>query len=122
MRTDVANLLERLGKRDFHYQDFAERFTDMELWPLFETLIRDPRILDAAPHADAELAAAQPQTSQPPKAEQIPAAPAINSTDLTALFARYGGAQAEEAPSDVHALLQRLAQQLDAQQHDGGAR
>ena len=122
MRTDVANLLERLGKRDFHYQDFAERFTDMELWPLFETLIRDPRILDAAPHP-VELAAAQPQAAQQAKAEQTPPAPlapAENTTDLAALFARYGGAPVEETPSDVHALLQRLARQLDAQQQDGG--
>jgi hypothetical protein len=38
----------------------------------------------------------------------VPTAPA----DLAALFARYGGAP-EETPSDVHALLQKLAQQLE---------
>lgn len=118
MRTDVAILLERLGKREFHYQEFADRFADVELWPLFETLIRDPRILTPTAAQTAEPAAAAPKASAAPapsmpQAEKapvtaVPTAPA----DLAALFARYGGAP-EETPSDVHALLQKLAQQLE---------
>lgn len=118
MRTDVAILLERLGKREFHYQEFADRFADVELWPLFETLIRDPRILTPTVAQAAEPAAAAPKASaapahSAPQAEKapvtaVPTAPA----DLAALFARYGGAP-EETPSDVHALLQKLAQQLE---------
>lgn len=119
MRTDVAILLERLGKREFHYQEFADRFADVELWPLFETLIRDPRILTpTAAQATEPAAAAAPKASaapapSAPQAEKAPLAPAPTApADLAALFARYGGAP-EETPSDVHALLQKLAQQLE---------
>lgn len=124
MRKDVANLLAKLGKREFHYQEFADRFSDVELWPLFETLINDPRILNAPPaqdhgevaitanaaHAAAAPAvtpAAQPD-SEAPRAEAAPA-----SKDLSSLFARYGGQNTEDAPGDVHALLQKLAQQIE---------
>jgi hypothetical protein len=124
MRTDVAILLERLGKREFHYQEFADRFADVELWPLFETLIRDPRILTptAAQAAEPAAAAAPKASAAPaaphagnaaPQAEKAPVAPVPTApADLAALFARYGGAP-EETPSDVHALLQKLAQQLE---------
>ena len=126
MRTDVAILLERLGKRDFHYQEFADRFADVELWPLFETLIRDPRILNAEAPEATPLAASTPQApavptrSAPTHSAPAPvaAAPVENAAaptppsapaDLAALFARYGGAP-DDTPSDVHALLQKLAQ------------
>jgi len=122
MRTDVAILLERLGKRDFHYQEFADRFADVELWPLFETLIRDPRILapdatEAAPLAASTPAISGASTPQAPaaaQAEKALIAPAGTQApaDLASLFARYGGAP-EDTPSDVHALLQKLAQQLE---------
>lgn len=134
MRKDVANLLAKLGNREFHYQEFADRFSDVELWPLFETLIHDPRILKAAPAPDqAEAlvaaplairseAAEQGETQPLPTATQAPQ-PATESArtpatqpatkDLSNLFARYGGQQAEDAPGDVHALLQKLAQQIE---------
>ena len=118
MRTDVAILLERLGKRDFHYQEFADRFADVELWPLFETLIRDPRILTSDAPEAAQMAAPAPQAPAAPtpsaQAEQALIAPAGPQApaDLAALFARYGGAP-DDTPSDVHALLQKLAQQLE---------
>lgn len=35
------------------------------------------------------------------------------SKDLSSLFARYGGQNTEDAPGDVHALLQKLAQQIE---------
>lgn len=123
MRKDVAILLERLGKREFQYQEFADRFADVELWPLFETLIRDPRILTAeAPEAAAPAAAPAAPTPQAPaqpdasaraeKALTAPTPPLSAPADLAALFARYGGAP-EDTPSDVHALLQKLAQQFE---------
>jgi hypothetical protein len=131
MRTDVAILLERLGKREFQYQEFTDRFADVELWPLFETLIRDPRILTAQSAQAAEASVAQHLSASPQQAPAAPAQPAQATTpaemlaptdkapiaattpaDLAALFARYGGAP-EDTPSDVHALLQKLAQQLE---------
>lgn len=129
MRKDVANLLAKLGKREFHYQEFADRFSDVELWPLFETLINDPRILTAPPaedngealvtaNAPAPVAVAAPKPVAPaalvePAAEQVPAPAPSTAKDLSNLFARYGGQNADEAPGDVHALLQKLAQQIE---------
>lgn len=130
MRKDVANLLAKLGKREFHYQEFADRFSDVELWPLFETLIHDPRILNAPPAEDhgevAITAKAAAATAAPapaatlatiaparPGGETSGAEPAPASKDLSSLFARYGGQNGEDAPGDVHALLQKLAQQIE---------
>lgn len=130
MRKDVANLLAKLGKRDFHYQEFADRFSDVELWPLFETLIHDPRILNAPPaedHGEVAITANAATTAAPPApaatlAAIAPARPeseasggdaAPASKDLSSLFARYGGQNTEDAPGDVHALLQKLAQQIE---------
>ncbi|WP_257558335.1 hypothetical protein [Sphingobium sp. CFD-2] len=45
MRSDAANLLERLGRRDFRYREFTDNFADMELWPIFEALLTDERIV-----------------------------------------------------------------------------
>ncbi|NOW46124.1 hypothetical protein FHW96_002282 [Novosphingobium sp. SG751A] len=129
MRKDVANLLAKLGKREFHYQEFADRFSDVELWPLFETLIHDPRILNAPPAEDNAEAAVTANAAPAPSpaatatlAAITPARPESEtsggeatpaSKDLSNLFARYGGQNAEDAPGDVHALLQKLAQQIE---------
>lgn len=130
MRKDVANLLQRLGKRDFRYQEFADRFTEVELWPIFETLIRDPRILTMDPQeavaeavarpgavaSDPVMPAGHPAPAEPaapvsaPVAE--PATPAAG-TDLNTLFARYGGGRTDEVTGDVRTLLQHLAQQIE---------
>jgi hypothetical protein len=72
MRSDAANLLNRLGQNKFKYQEFRDNFADMELWPLFEALIRDPRISsddrlfdDAAPaEASRDVAPAAPEPAR----------------------------------------------------------
>lgn len=56
MRIDARNLLDRLGRNEFAYREFEDRFSDLELWPLLEALLRDPRLqtLDqTAPEAPA---------------------------------------------------------------------
>lgn len=126
MRKDVVKLLAKLGRREFRYQEFADRFSDVELWPLFETLIHDPRILTAPPdadHAEAAVTAnatanAAPQsapriTTQAPEPSPVPTPPQSGAKDLSNLFARYGGHGSEDTPADVHALLQKLAQQIE---------
>ena len=130
MRKDVANLLQRLGRRDFQYQEFADRFTEVELWPIFETLIRDPRILTMEPQAAAGPTMARPGTAvadvvmPAPRAEteepavQTPAtaapAPAPAGGERPSLFARYGGGKREEdVTGDVRTLLHHLAQQIE---------
>ncbi|WP_126173403.1 hypothetical protein [Altericroceibacterium xinjiangense] len=45
MRSDAEALLKKLGQKDFRYQEFADRFGDTELWPLFEALLQDERLV-----------------------------------------------------------------------------
>lgn len=47
MRTDVKTLLSRLGRNQFRYKEFADRFSELETWPVFETVIRDSRVFDS---------------------------------------------------------------------------
>ena len=124
MRADARSLLERLGRSDFAYKEFADRFSDLELWPLFEALLKDPRIFQQ----DTTEAAAQQSVSVEPvfapgiaaarPAEPGPAAQrAADVESLAGLFARYEAA-ADSAPQgrpaqDVRAMLRRLSE-LDA--------
>lgn len=45
MRADIGNLLQRLRQRDFRYREFHDAFADMELWPIFEALLTDERVV-----------------------------------------------------------------------------
>lgn len=47
MRTDVKTLLERMGRSQFKYKEFADRFSELETWPVFEAVIRDPRVFES---------------------------------------------------------------------------
>ncbi|KMS52693.1 hypothetical protein V474_24430 [Novosphingobium barchaimii LL02] len=99
MRIDARHLLDRLGKNDFAYKEFEDRFTELELWPILEALLRDPRL----------QAIDQVETAAPE--------PVVNETvgtsapePLSALFSRYGRGPAE--PTDV-AAERRGAQAQD---------
>lgn len=128
MRADARSLLDRLGRSDFAYKEFADRFSDLELWPLFEALLKDPRVFqqeaiaatDAAAPTEAVaapgIAAARPAGAVP----RGPAAPAVPSAfgSLAELFSRYeaaGGAAphprepAAREAQDVRAMLRRLS-------------
>jgi hypothetical protein len=121
MRIDARNLLDRLGKPDFAYKEFEDRFTELELWPILEALLRDPRLqaIDAAEAAIAEGALAEPALVEPHAAAEAVVQAAAPAEPLTALFSRYGrgaapttdtsgdrrGAQAQ----DVRAMLRHLS-------------
>ena len=104
MRVDARNLLARLGKSDFAYREFADRFSDLEMWPLFEALLKDARLF-AAMHEEAEPPAdAVGADADDPSAEPFAAA-----------FARYDGAAASRPRTpqpefDVRAMLRRLSE------------
>lgn len=63
MRHDARSLLERLGRHEFRYQEFEDPFADMELWPIFEAMLRDPDVIgEQAPvlrNADVQIRAAK---------------------------------------------------------------
>ena len=45
MRNDVGKLLSKLGRKEFRYREFADQSGDAELWPIFEALLEDERIV-----------------------------------------------------------------------------
>lgn len=131
MRADARSLLDRLGRSDFAYKEFADRFSDLELWPLFEALLKDPRLyqpefaaatgLSTDAVTTPNIAAARPveplrpETAPAPERtkESVPepvlAAPAKET--LADLFSRYekDGAAEERSPEDVRSMLRRLS-------------
>jgi len=130
MRADARTLLDRLGRSDFAYKEFADRFSDLELWPLFEALLKDPRVFQqealansdpgvvAEPVSAPGIAAARPAGAAP----RSPVPPALPSgvlspgtQSLADLFSRYeaesGAAAAPARPGqDVRAMLRRMSE------------
>lgn len=102
MRSDVKTLLERLGKSDFKYHDFADRFSELETWPVFEAVLRDPRVHQMGVNA-ASVTAPEPATNT------RAASPVLLGA---ALSRKYGG-QPQHAvlqePQDVRSLLARIS-------------
>lgn len=113
MRIDARNLLDRLGKSDFAYKEFEDRFTDLELWPILEALLRDPRLQALDPAVPAKVAPA------PERSEVATSNSPDQAQPLKTLFDRYE--QAADAPAahvlappvphdqDVRGLLRRLS-------------
>ncbi|WP_395397229.1 hypothetical protein WBP07_31635 [Novosphingobium sp. BL-8A] len=118
MRIDARNLLDRLGRSDFAYKEFEDRFTDLELWPIMEALLRDPRLqaLDPALRQKA-------QAVNTPSAERSAPDPTgePSAEPLKALFSRYEqdvspAVEPEVSPAsppspNVRGLLRRLSGQ-----------
>lgn len=111
MRIDARNLLDRLGKNDFAYKEFEDRFTELELWPILEALLRDPR-LQAIDQAEPTIASAL-------EATPTEVVESYSGESLSSLFSRYGNAAAVgSTPSDrrggaqqqdVRAMLRHLS-------------
>jgi hypothetical protein len=49
LRNDISSLMGRLGRTDLPYREFVDPLGDMEMWPIFEALLHDPRIVGRAP-------------------------------------------------------------------------
>lgn len=101
MRSDAANLLARLGRKDFRYREFTDNFADMELWPIFEALLTDERIVgkpvsalaarsveDIIPAAKAPEARATEQRLFDRYAKEEPTSGRENSTELNSFLKR----------------------------------
>lgn len=127
MRVDAKSLLTRLGKSDLAYREFADRFSELELWPMFEALLHDPRIQGGggaalsieqiepapAPHVHVSSTTAVPRAVHQPSGASLSAA---DRESLATLFARYGAGDAapdgpaqKHADGDVRAILKLLA-------------
>lgn len=51
IRNDVSSLLDRIGRHDLRYREFGDPLGDMEMWPIFEALLQDRRIVGEASSA-----------------------------------------------------------------------
>lgn len=103
MRSDIKTLLDRLGRNDFQYREFADRFSDLETWPIFEAVLKDRRVHQHASQTGPvpEVRAADPVQVQAPLG--------------AALARKYGGgaAGASTQPQDVRSLLAKLSTAVD---------
>jgi hypothetical protein len=83
MRQDAKNLLKLLDRKDLTYRQFADPFADMELWPIFEALLTDERVL-----AGRANVAGSPEVQ--PRSRGSGAGQGAGSSAKAGLFARYG--------------------------------
>lgn len=111
MRADAKALLDRLGKSDFKYRVFVDRFADLESWPIFEAVLRDSRLLGSVPddldNDPDEIRQHEHggELIQPAKAQLRPD-----------LFARYAADKAPPAPEpqrNIRSLLERLSHAVE---------
>lgn len=124
MRADAKVLLERLGKSDFRYREFVDRFADLESWPIFEALLKDPRImpqeeLPAMEAVEPGDSVRQPAPRAQPSAQptaQPRVVPVVNPKAAPqpeaapSLFGRYGR---PERAQNIRSLLQRLSDAVE---------
>ncbi len=119
MRQDARSLLERLNRQDFRYREFPDQFVDMELWPLFQALLTDERVIGGYDMelrgADVEVRERRPEAKRRP-ADRAPTQPApaqhgdTRAPSRTGLFSRYGGApEPAERNGNLRQFLGRLA-------------
>lgn len=88
MRSDASSLLSKLNQGTLAYRQFDDPLADLELWPVFEALLSDPRVVEgrrsrieereyqfqqARAHAAAAVAvpSAVPQPAAPPAARAV---------------------------------------------------
>jgi hypothetical protein len=105
VRQDAKSLLKRLNLDDFQYRDFSDPFLTIEPWPLFQALLRDPRVLGRAvmraPTEAADIAQRPAPKSAPERSrifeayeKRVEAAPApqgtVNVRDFLAGLSGHG--------------------------------
>ncbi|BBC71898.1 conserved hypothetical protein [Altererythrobacter sp. B11] len=103
MRSDASALLQKLNRQEIHYREFPDRYADLELWPIFEALLNDPRIVERklsrveqreAEFAKAVAAEAAPASVPVPEGHPL-------EQQLSSLLSAYGSQPAPEAePAD----------------------
>lgn len=114
MRSDAANLLARLGRKDFRYREFTDNFADMELWPIFEALLTDDRVVGRPVSA----LAARSVEDVIPVGKAAAARPAPAQSDA-GIFSSYSPARRDASPpqskNDLRSFLQRISDDEEGQ-------
>ncbi len=90
MRKDAKSLLDRLNRRQFRYQDFTEAAEEIELWPLFQAVLRDPRVVGTR-LVHEHQSPPRPQERAEDVTPASRAAPAKPSSSAAGLFDAYSG-------------------------------
>ena len=102
IRNDVSSLLDRIGRHDLRYREFGDPLGDMEMWPIFEALLQDRRIVGEAPTAldqrrrsqavqQRMVAAPTRADAPPPKPTAPPQLPsATDDSQVRAFFGQLG--------------------------------
>lgn len=105
MRVDAKSLLDRLGRSEFNYREFADRFSELELWPLFEALLHDQRLSSISPRDVASGASAANMVQSPePEGAHVSASRDATSQSFSSLFARL---EASPAPVERQSVAMR---------------
>ncbi|AHE54902.1 hypothetical protein NX02_16110 [Sphingomonas sanxanigenens DSM 19645 = NX02] len=114
-----------MNRQDFRYREFPDQFADMELWPLFQALLTDERVIGGYDTelrgADVEVRERLLEARRGPAdrgaSDRGPADPGpaqhgeAHAPSRTGLFSRYGGAAPEpaERSGNLRQFLGRLA-------------
>lgn len=106
MRQDAKALLEKLSRQDFQYRQFEDQYADMELWPIFEALLKDRRIVPPRKTPLEHRQAIRADIADRPAAPKSRA-----ETAQANIFAAYGDADA--APPAASARQQQGARSGD---------
>ena len=115
MRQDTKVLLNRLGQETFKYYDFESPSTDTDVWPMFEALLLDERVVgptarNAGPgHVAPEVQSPAPQPVPERSSERVTPA-VVASAGERGLFGHYEPVGVpEDRGESVRELLGRLA-------------
>ena len=100
MRSDASALLEKLDRKGFDYRQFPDRYADLELWPIFEALLADPRILERTP-SQIELRSREFEETARSGGHgvSVPAGHPLE-TQFSSLLSAYGAQPVDEAKAD----------------------
>ncbi len=96
MRSDARALLQKLNQQGFQYQQFPDPYADLELWPVFEALLHDERVvgqqLSRVQQREHEFQAVKEQAAARPKPVQAPEEHPLEE-QFSALLASYAPGQ-----------------------------
>jgi hypothetical protein len=111
MRQDTKVLLDRLGQETFQYYDFESPSAETDVWPMFEALLLDERVVGKiARHSLPEPDPAAPEIAQPAPTERASPGPAVRRpAEPRGMFDNYDAMLGvEESGESVRDRLMRL--------------
>ena len=111
MRQDTKVLLSRLDERNFNYHDFESPSAEVDVWPIFEALLLDERVVGKRVSSAAQSSATQPTPGRAPEPQAQPREVSAASDPVQpGMFGGYGAAgKSESGGESVRDMLGRLA-------------